>query len=329
MHIINAKNVNHALSDGLWYLATAGIREESRNGAVIVAPGPVVTVYARPQERVLFNAERNANPFFHLMEALWMLAGRNDLAWPVKFNSRFAAYSDDGQSVNGAYGARWRKWFEYDQINALIMLLKRDPETRRAVLTMWSPVHDLGSKSKDIPCNTQAYFDLRGGVLNMTVCCRSNDIIWGAYGANAVHFSILQEFIATGVGVPMGVYRQISNNYHMYPEHYNIDNLRLREIEDYYQHLSIAPKSLISTDVETWMSDLQQFMGFQRCVATYEDPFFSGTAVPMYTAWIDRKNGRGSGLDIAQDIAAPDWQLACVQWIKRADERRKNNAKEG
>jgi hypothetical protein len=48
---------------------------------------------------------RDANPFFHVMETLWMLAGRNDLPWLVRFNKRFASYSDDGGNTQpGAYG---------------------------------------------------------------------------------------------------------------------------------------------------------------------------------------------------------------------------------
>jgi hypothetical protein len=41
-------------------------------------------------------------------------------------------------------------------------------------------------------------------------------MVWGAYGANAVHFSVLQEFIAAAVGVPVGFYWQVANNFHAY-----------------------------------------------------------------------------------------------------------------
>ena len=45
---------------------------------------------------------------------------------------------------------------------------------------------------------------IKNGRLQMTVHCRSNDIIWGTYGANAVHFSILQEYVAARIGVDLG-----------------------------------------------------------------------------------------------------------------------------
>jgi hypothetical protein len=95
-------------------------------------------------------------------------------------------------------------------------MLRKRPDSRRVVLQMWDPVNDLDSPSKDIPCNTNIYFKIRGGELQMTVCNRSNDMIWGAYGANAVHMSVLQEYIAAALGVYIGPYYQVSDSFHVY-----------------------------------------------------------------------------------------------------------------
>jgi thymidylate synthase len=232
MRVINAETVSQALHDGLHHLRICGQKQPSRVGDVIVSPMPVMTIYKNPLNRVLFSPIRDANPFFHVMESLWMLAGRNDLPWLTQFNKGFASYSDDGGLTQpGAYGYRWRNYFGYDQLETIITELKNNPTTRRCVLAMWDPgMHDLiepGEEragdlfqalagSADVPCNTHAYFDMIDGKLNMTVCCRSNDIIWGAYGANAVHFSFLLEYVAAATGLPMGVYRQMSNNFHLY-----------------------------------------------------------------------------------------------------------------
>ncbi|KKK55035.1 hypothetical protein LCGC14_3078620, partial [marine sediment metagenome] len=80
MHVLNVRNVNEALPKMLQHLEEKGERNSSRAGEVIVAPTPVTTVYRKPMERVLFSPIRDANPFFHLIEALWMLAGRRDVA---------------------------------------------------------------------------------------------------------------------------------------------------------------------------------------------------------------------------------------------------------
>lgn len=350
MKVLEVRNVNHAVAKAIPYLLSEGLTERSRNGDVLVAPGPVMTVYQNPRERVLYSQTRDANPFFHLMESLWMLAGRNDLAFPMYFNKRFESYSDDGKFIHGAYGYRWRLWFGMDQIAHIVEELREKPGSRRAVLQMWSAPGDLcsigigddkgnvvdqigGLNCKDVPCNTHAYFDLRHGKLNMTVCNRSNDAIWGAYGANAVHFSILQEYIASQLNATVGVYRQFSNNFHAYTDVYNIEKLQKIAGEsaasDFYKvdkgffidkNNVVEPYPLMTVkSVELWNEDLRNFMAAPDRLHTYADPFFSLVARPMYLAWMMRKEKLGNGHAEVERIVAKDWKLACTQWIARRE----------
>src|SRR5262245_49446193 len=109
MITIYAKNVREALPQGLKLLRDCGKEEPSRAGMVRVAPCPVMTVYAEPCDRVLFSPERDANPFFHLAEALWMLAGRKDAEFLNLFVKDFGKrFAEEDGTVHGAYGARWR-----------------------------------------------------------------------------------------------------------------------------------------------------------------------------------------------------------------------------
>lgn len=215
-----ARNVHRALSHGLYLLDSRGVRRDSRNGSVVMMPTRITTEYSNPWERVIFWPQRDANPFFHLFESLWMLAGRRDLAPLVQYAKQMAAYSDNGYDVNGsAYGYRWRKYFTRDQLVVVAARLRENPDDRRSVLQMWDVTSDLGSNSKDVPCNLSATVqrDVEGR-LELTVFCRSNDVVWGAYGANAVHFSMVQEYLAALIGCPIGTYEQISVNYHIYSD---------------------------------------------------------------------------------------------------------------
>jgi len=54
----------------------------------------------------------------------------------------------------------------------------------------------------------------------MCVTNRSNDAVWGALGANAVHFSMLQEYLAVMIGCAVGKYWQVTNNLHLYLDHH-------------------------------------------------------------------------------------------------------------
>lgn len=62
MYVMKVRNVCEALPKGLSLLQKEGIVRKSRAGNVIVTPFPVTTVYTHPQERVLFDKTRNANP---------------------------------------------------------------------------------------------------------------------------------------------------------------------------------------------------------------------------------------------------------------------------
>lgn len=226
MKVITVRNVSQAFDHGWEYLHTKGIYEKSRNGKVLVTPEPVTTVYTNPRERVLFHPARDANPFLHLFESLWMLAGRDDVAFLNLFTKNFQQFSDDGYTLNGSYGLRWslgRYSQGNDQVKEVIDILSKDANSRRAVITMWERQDLFTQHSKDIPCNLSIAFRVvdpgnRSASLDMTVFNRSNDMIWGAYGANAVHMSFLQELIAGALGVQVGVYRQVSNNFHIYTE---------------------------------------------------------------------------------------------------------------
>ena len=178
---------------------------------------------------------------------------------------------------------------------------------------------------KDVPCNTHAYFDLRGGALNMTVCNRSNDALWGAYGANAVHFSILLEYMAARIGVPMGVYRQFSNNLHLYTDVVPRDDIitMAQDVQgtDLYNQPNCPDTApLVDCDLELWHNDLHRFMMNDGLPNPYgwTSHFISNTAVPMYLAWENyKKNGAAAALLTCEEIGAWDWRLACTQWMER------------
>lgn len=325
IHSITAHNINHAFMDAWHYLRSAGVEESSRNGPVMVAPGPVVTTYLNPVQRVLFNPRRDANAVFHLIEALWMLAGDSDTAWLRQFNSNIPLYAEPDGHIHGAYGLRWRYWFldqgnePFDQIKTVIALLRRDPATRQAVVQMWDPGADLEGDWRDRPCNTAIYFDCRGGRLNMTVTCRSNDILWGCYGANVVHMSMLQELVAHAVNRPVGVYRQFSNNWHAYlgnPQVQNFLDTPPMETHDYYAERNVRPYPLLqgSEQYEHLLEDCDYFLEGRTSMRTH---FMRDVAVPLRDAYLARAGG-----EKVNWISLPeycDWTVAFAEWCDRRD----------
>ncbi len=334
MQVLNVRNVHDALIRGVDLLETENFKERTRNGVVYRAKTPVTTVYEKPKERVLFWEERDANPFFHFMEGLWMLTGRNDLDFVKGYARNMKNYSDDGETLWGAYGWRWRSYFGKDQLKIIIDRLKAEPEDRRCVLQMWDAKEDLNRDGKDVPCNTSIYFsEDHTGRLEMTVSNRSNDIIWGAYGANAVHMSMLQEYVAHAIGRPVGRYYQISNNYHAYIDIYEklLKKLNDRDALDFYsikypmvgnpyEKHKVSPYSMFNdTNIREWERDLEIFMErkpFKDC--KFYDKFFTEVAAPMQDAF--RLHKMGETEEAMVEISrckATDWRRACYEWLER------------
>jgi thymidylate synthase len=340
MHVIKARNVEDALLRGLSLLQQYGVRRDSRNGPVVMMDEPVTTQYARPRERVLFNPLRDANPFFHLVEALWMLCGCETVDVPAYFVKRMQDYSDDGRIFNAPYGARWRWHFGRDQLEVVARRLREQPDDRRSVLQIWDQAKDLDTKTKDTACNLVVHFQRDGdGALDMTVFCRSNDIVWGAYGANGVHFSMLQEFVAAWIGCPVGRYWQISSNYHAYVDVFKKLLPVLAEDDAWsrplwYDRLNMVPKPLVSTPMHIWEQDLHRFLselaqlirGMRsrfELEPNYQDPFFIHVAHPMVAAYAAHKQQRkDEALAHTGRMRANDWALACTMWLERRYDRK-------
>ncbi len=337
MKIISARNVNDAWALAKILLSNTHVVRPSRVGEVWEYPEPVTTHYWRPLERVLFDPLRNCNPVFHFMEGLWMLAGRNDVKWISWFNQRMKEFSDDGVQFHGAYGYRWRRHFDMDggaeedfpdQLSKVVRLLRNNHDERRAVLQMWDPVADLDRPGyKDLPCNLSACFKIRDGKLTMTVMCRSNDIVWGCYGANSVHMSMMMEYVAARVGVPVGSYWQISDSWHAYTERwdkYGGNNFAV-PVDPYAEEMVVRPDSVtfglkpypMVDDSGTWDSDLQNWMEDPMC-RSVTNGFFPRVATPLLVAWnqYKRKNFEEAAM-AASECAAADWRLAAVRWIAR------------
>lgn len=123
--------------------------------------------------------DKNRKLNYHLMarEALWMMEGRNDV-----FDPRYDQFSDDGETLAGAYGPKIQ-----NQLGYVLAQLTADHGTRQAVISLWEPNPPA---SKDIPCTTAMIFHIREGVLYMTAFMRSSDV-WLGIPYDAFSFSLI------------------------------------------------------------------------------------------------------------------------------------------
>lgn len=331
MHVVDVDNVSEAYNKGRYLLHTFGVMGDSRNGPVAVLDEPVTTVYRRPCERVLFAEGRVPNAPFHLMESLWMLAGRNDATFLDQFISDFSARYAEPDPNNmgiqhGAYGFRWRRWFRgdfgvEDQLDEVVRRLRNNAEDRRVVVQMWDAAADLleehTGQLRDVPCNLVAVPRVVRGRLDLSVTCRSNDMIWGAYGANAVHFSVLQEYLAARIGVDVGAYRQISLNMHAYADSLEKHPLPGRMMNLYLGDDAAVRHRPLVDDPVSFDRELHHFLEAGPHGTTYyRNEFLSTVARPVWAAAAWKRAGEPSrARAAAARCAASDWRLGTAMWL--------------
>lgn len=352
LHFENVNNAFRGLVKGLHEKTIPAYQTDSRNGPVLRCAEPMSITYYKPMQRVLLNRQRDCNLFFHLFESLWMLAGHNDVAPLAYYNSNIANYSDDGKTFHGAYGHRWRQFFGWDQLHGICAELKKNPGSRRCVLQVWNACGTIRQRrkvltddfwlgvtgGKDVPCNTQAYFDIRptdnGGVLDMTVCNRSNDLIWGMLGANVVHFSMLQEYMAACIGVKVGHYTQFSNNLHVYEDKWQPK----KWLSEYHRTMHSQPElaydkfkqlmPLVSRP-EIFDQEVEEFIDNKDWTRNWQEPFLQKVASPMCWAFkLHKAREYTSALKAVELVESDDWQTMGTIWIQQRKEQwERKNAK--
>lgn len=214
------RNVNAAFVGMLDMVMTAGAKTESRVGRTLELVSQTIVI-EQPVERFVFAPGRNNNPFAAIAESLWVLAGRNDLAYLTPYLKRAPDFSDDsGRTWRAGYGPRLRAWHGTDQLAAVRDLLRDCPTSRRAALSLFDPSGDY-QDSNDIPCNNWLHFLARDGRLDLNVAARSTDIWWGFSGINAFEWSVALEMMARWLGLEPGVLTFFTSSLHLYERHHD------------------------------------------------------------------------------------------------------------
>jgi hypothetical protein len=347
MIVIDTTNAHSALPIALQLLYSKGIKEVTRNGPVLRMPTPVTTVYQNPLERLVFHPWRDQNPFFLCVEALWIIAGRDDLKPLTRFVKRMADYSDDGGKTQpAAYGKRLRGHFwadandlesekRLDQLEWVVRRLQANPGDRRVVLQMWDPEVDAAAADrggKDVPCNLTLLPWVESGHLHLTVFNRSNDAIWGAYNANAVQFGTILEYLSLRVGIPVGTLTTVANNLHMYEVTAPPDGPN-SEFTD-YPLLSITPAVLGyvglsgNTVPRICQEDLAMFFEYKTHETQLKarSTYLRSVACPLVMAHEHYKAHTGmdrytGAQEILRQMPGCEWRLSAQIWLQKRQKK--------
>lgn len=259
-------NADAALPKLLKQVLTQGAVVPSRNGDTHELLMRSFTLRYPTHRAPITTPGRNVSLPAQIAETMWLLAGRNDVAWLQHYLPRAAEFSDDGQVWRGGYGPRLRCWetdgglgAPVDQLAHVVHLLQEDPSTRRAVMSIYNPAIDT-IPGKDVPCNNWLHFIHRDGELHLHVATRSNDIMWGWSGINSFEWTILLTVVAGLTGLDAGSITFSISSLHLYDRHVAkaqriVDQAPTGSSEPFYFNPEfVAPGTLAEFDqlVERW-----------------------------------------------------------------------------
>lgn len=185
-------------------------------------------------------------------ELLWFLRGDTNVRY-LNDNgvTIWNEWADNNGDLGPVYGAQWRAWTgadgrRVDQIAQLLDGLKRNPDSRRHIVTAWNPAEV--DRMKLPPCHALFQFYVADGCLSCQLYQRSADIFLGV-PFNIASYALLTLMIAQVCGYKPGEFVHTLGDAHLYSNH--LDQAALQ--------LSREPRRLPSMHLNPAVEDLFRF----------------------------------------------------------------------
>jgi thymidylate synthase len=170
-----------------------------------------------PLNRLPYLRSRRVNPVFNYAEFLWYLSGSNDLDMIAYYAPRLRKLSTDGRTMTGtAYGPRL---FAPDptgitQFDRVLNLVRAERDSKRSAMIIMRPDELADPGNPDVACTLAVQLMLRDGRLYMSTYMRGNDTKIGL-PCDLFSFTMIQEFAARLLGVPVGTYTHHAGSMHI------------------------------------------------------------------------------------------------------------------
>ena len=178
-------------------------------------------------------------------ELLWFLKGDTNIRY-LKENG--VSIWDDCADANGdlgpVYGYQWRSWHApdgrvIDQIAQLVDGLKKNPDSRRHIVTAWNPA-DI-ERMKLPPCHALFQFYVADGKLSCQLYQRSADIFLGV-PFNIASYALLTLMLAQVCGYRPGDFVHTLGDAHLYTNHLDQARVQLSRLPRALPTLRINPE---------------------------------------------------------------------------------------
>ena len=155
-------------------------------------------------------------------ELIWFLAGDTNTGY---LNENGVGIWDDWADADGnlgpVYGRQWRSWAtadgrNVDQISEVIAQIKRNPDSRRLIVSAWN-VGELAEMALQ-PCHTMFQFYVADGKLSCQLYQRSGDIFLGV-PFNIASYALLTHMVAQVCDLEVGDFVHTLGDAHLYANH--------------------------------------------------------------------------------------------------------------
>ncbi|WP_255790580.1 thymidylate synthase [Arthrobacter zhaoxinii] len=161
------------------------------------------------------------------LELLWFLRGDSNVRWLQERGvSIWDEWADDDGELGPVYGVQWRSWptpdgGHIDQIAKLVEGIRKNPDSRRHIVTAWNPAEVENMALP--PCHALFQFYVADGKLSCQLYQRSADTFLGV-PFNIASYALLTLMVAQQTGLEPGEFVWSGGDVHIYDNH--VDQVR-------------------------------------------------------------------------------------------------------
>jgi thymidylate synthase len=177
-------------------------------------------------------------------ELLWFIAGDTNIEYLKKNGvTIWDEWADENGNLGPVYGQQWRSWRKpdggtVDQIKWVIDEIKRNPDSRRLVVSAWNPAEI--DKMALAPCHCLFQFYVADGKLSCQLYQRSADIFLGV-PFNIASYALLTAMLAQVTGLKVGDFVHTFGDAHLYSNHIEQAEEQLKRIPRALPTLKLNP----------------------------------------------------------------------------------------
>ena len=196
-------------------------------------------------------------------ELLWFLKGDTNIKYLKDHGvSIWDEWADENGDLGPVYGAQWRSWpapdgGSIDQIANVVEMIRRNPDSRRLIVSAWNPAEV--DRMALPPCHCLFQFYVANGRLSCQLYQRSADVFLGV-PFNIASYALLTMMVAQVTGLKAGEFIHTLGDAHLYSNH--LEQARLQ--------LTRAPRALPTMTLNPDVTDLLTFRFEDFTLSNYD-----------------------------------------------------------